>query len=106
VDELLDGPDRLAVELDELSRERLDDGRRLLAGLEAENAEVARRARVHFDAQRHEESVRVAGEWQLDDDNLALSGEQQGCLLYAAAERLMGHGRLGSAAAAPGRRVG
>ena len=106
MDELLDGPGRLAAELDELSRGRPDEGRRILAGLQAENAKVARRARADFAARQHEQRVRAAGEWQLDDHIVALCGEQQHCLLFAAAELLLGHGRRGSAAAAPGREAG
>jgi hypothetical protein len=59
VDELLDGPARLAAALDALIRERLDEVWLILAGLEAKDA-----------------------------------------------ERLMGHGRRGSAAAAPRQEAG
>jgi hypothetical protein len=41
-----EGPDRPAAELEELSRKRLNEGRRGLAGLQAGNAEVAPRSRA------------------------------------------------------------
>lgn len=77
----------------------------MLAGLQAGNAEVAGGTRARFDARQHGEGARVAGDWQVDDHILALPGQQQRCPLVEAAERRMGHGSWGSAAAAPGRQA-
>jgi hypothetical protein len=102
VDKLPDSLARLARECDELGRERLAGRRRTLAGPQAGNAEAPRRARACFDARQHEEGAGVPGNRQPDDHVLALRGQQQRRPLPAAAERLAGHGRRGSAAAAQG----
>jgi hypothetical protein len=101
VDKVADGPDRLAAELGEFSRGRLDERRAILAWPQADNGEVARRARAHVDAQQNEQGVRVAAGRQRDDHIPAFSGQQRRRLL-ANAERLTGRGRLGSPAAAAG----
>ena len=100
MDKVRDGPDRLAAELGELSRRQLDQCRAILAGPQASSSE----ARAHFDAQRHEEGVRVAAGPKRDDPIPVLRGEQER-RLPATAERLLGRGRRGSPAAAAGRQA-